>query len=190
MCIHLHDMLGNSESQNIRTVGAGRDLQRSYGPIPLQSRTPTAGCISRRPGGSWVSPEKENPQPPWQPVPVLHYPHCEEFPSHIGAELPVVQFMAISPCPVPTDCWREVGHVSLTPMLKIFININQIPSESSFLKAEQTQFAQLFLIREMLQALYHLCGPLLDSLQEIPVFFVPGSPELATVLSTQVQYWR
>ena len=65
MCIHLHDMLGNSESQNIRTVGAGRDLQRSYGPIPLQSRTPTAGCISRRPGGSWVSPEKENPQPPW-----------------------------------------------------------------------------------------------------------------------------
>ena len=33
----------------------------------------------------------------------------------------------------------------------------------------------------MLQALYHFCGPPLDSFQEIPVFFVPESPELDTV---------
>jgi len=75
-----------------------------------------------------------------------------------------------------------VGHAPLTPTLKIFININKIPSQSSFLKAEQTQFAQPFLIGEMLQALYHLCGPLLDSL---PVFFVLGSPELDTVLQVR-----
>ena len=56
------------------------------------------------------------------------------------------------------------------PTLKIFININKITSES-FLKAEQTQIAQRFLTGEMLQALYHLCDPPLDSLQEIPVFF-------------------
>ena len=77
--------------------------------------------------------------------------------------------------------------MSLSPTLKIFLNINKIPSQSSFLKAEQTQVTQPFLIVEILQAVYHLCGPLLDSLQEIPVFFVPGSPELATILSTQVQ---
>jgi len=34
----------------------------------------------------------------------------------------------------------------------------------------------------MLQALYHLCGPSLESFQEIPVFLVLGSSELDTVL--------
>ena len=60
--------------------------------------------------------------------------------------------------------------------------MNQVPSQSSFLKDEPTQVIQPFLVGEMLQALFHLCGPPLDSLQEIPVFFVPGSPELDTVL--------
>lgn len=50
------------------------------------------------------------------------------------------------------------------------------------LKVEQTQFAQPFLIGKMLQAFYHHCGPPLDSLQEIPVFFVSESPEVDTVL--------
>ena len=61
---------------------------------------------------------------------------------------------ADSPCPVPTDCWKEAGHVLLTPTLKIFININQITSESSFLKAEQTQVAQPFLTGGMLQTVF------------------------------------
>ena len=41
--------------------------------------------------------------PPGQPVPVLHHPHCEEVPLHIGAELLMLQFMAISPHPVRTE---------------------------------------------------------------------------------------
>jgi len=53
------------------------------------------------------------------------------------------------------------------------------------LKAEQNQVAQPFLVREVLQALYHLHGPLLESLQEIPVFFVPRSPELDTKLQVR-----
>jgi len=81
---------------------------------------------------------------------VLCHPHCAEVPSHIGVELSVLQFMAISPCPVPTGHGKEVGHVPLTPTLKILININKIPSQSSFLKAEQTHFAQPFLTGEML----------------------------------------
>ena len=33
-----------------------------------------------------------------QPVPQLCHPHREEVPSHAGAELPVLQLTAISPC--------------------------------------------------------------------------------------------
>ena len=38
------------------------------------------------------------------------------------------------------------------------------------------------LLREMLQVPTQLCGPLLDPLQQFPVFLQPGSPELVTVL--------
>ena len=62
-----------TESQNHRIVGAGRDLQRPLSPAPLQSRLPTAGCTGRCPGGSWISPEKETPQPPWAACSVLHH---------------------------------------------------------------------------------------------------------------------
>ncbi len=74
--------------------------------------------------------------------------------------------------------------------LKIFININRILSQSSFLKAEQTQITQPFLIGEMLQPPYYLCGPPLDSFQEIPVFFVPGSPELDALLQVRPDQGR
>ena len=80
--------------------------------------------------------------------------------------------------------------MSLIPTLKILININQILSESSFLKAEQTRVSQPFIIGEMLQAPYHLCGPLLDSFQEIHVFFAPGSSELDTILQVRPDQGR
>jgi len=63
-------------------------------------------------------------------------------------------------------------------------------SESSFLKAEQTQFTQPFLIGEVLQALHDLCGPPLDFLQEILVCLIPGSPELDTVLQVRPDQGR
>ena len=40
---------------------------------------------------------------PRQAVLMLCYPHCEEVPLYIGAELSMLKFMAISPCPIPTD---------------------------------------------------------------------------------------
>ena len=58
-----------------------------------------------------------------QPVPALHHPYCEEVLQHICAELPMPQFMAISPRSVPTDHWKAVGHVCLFPTPKIFITI-------------------------------------------------------------------
>ena len=63
--------------------------------------------------------------------------------------------------------------------------MNQVPSQSSFLKDEPTQVTQPFLTGQMLQALFHLCGPPQDSLQEISVFFVPGNLELDTVLQVR-----
>jgi len=114
---------------------------------------------------------------------MLCYPHCEEVPLYIGAELSMLKFMAISPCPIPTDHWKEVGHVSLTPTLKIFININKITSES-FLKAELAQFAQPFLIGQMFQAsLWHSTGLSLG----YPCLFC--TRESGTVYSTSVEAW-
>ena len=49
-------------SQKHRIIGVGRDLCGSSGPTPLPTR---AGCTGPCPGGSWISPEKENPQPLW-----------------------------------------------------------------------------------------------------------------------------
>ena len=50
---------------NNRTVEARRDLQTSLSPALPQSRPPVASCIGKCPGGSWISPEEENPQSPW-----------------------------------------------------------------------------------------------------------------------------
>uniref|UniRef100_A0A8D2N8T6 Oxygen-dependent coproporphyrinogen-III oxidase, mitochondrial n=1 Tax=Zonotrichia albicollis TaxID=44394 RepID=A0A8D2N8T6_ZONAL len=46
---------------------------------------------------------------------------------------------------------------SLTPSLQLFIDTDEVLSQSSLLKAEQTQLPQPFLIREILQTLNHFC---------------------------------
>ena len=47
-------------------VGVGRDLCGSSTPTPpTEAGSPRAGCTGPCPGGSWISPEKETPQPPW-----------------------------------------------------------------------------------------------------------------------------
>lgn len=76
----------------------------------------------------------------------------------------------------------EVGHVSLTPTLKMFININKITSEFSFLKTEQAQLAQPFLTGQMLQDFHHPCGPPLDPLQMLHILPVLDSSKLDAVV--------
>ena len=64
---HLHTVSRNwffrsqnhTESQNIR--GWKSHLVQT----PAKAGSPTAGCTGPCPGGSWISPEKETPQPPW-----------------------------------------------------------------------------------------------------------------------------
>ena len=99
-------------SQNHRTVGAGRDLQRSLSPTPCQIRLPTAGCTGRCPGGSWISPEKETPQPPLgslfsAPSPSLwrsSYAHlcgtsCASVCGHFPLSCRHAQLKRVWPCP-------------------------------------------------------------------------------------------
>ena len=68
-----------SESQNHRIVGFGRDLRRSSSPTPLQNRPPTAGCTSRCPGRSWISAEKRIHNLTGQPVPELRHLTIKKF---------------------------------------------------------------------------------------------------------------
>ena len=75
---------------------------------------------------------------------------------------------------------RAWPHPLDTRPLDIHTSIDKIPPQSPLPWTEQSQVSQPFLIREVLQALYHLCGPPLDSFQEIPVFFVLGGSELDT----------
>ena len=54
------------QSQNHRNVGAGRDLWRSLSPTPPPAKqAPYSRLYCRHPAGFGVSPEKDNPQPPW-----------------------------------------------------------------------------------------------------------------------------
>lgn len=64
---------------------------------------------------------------------------------------------------------------------QVCIDIDKIPP-LSLLQAEQSQISQLSLMKEMLQAPKHPCGPPRDSLHQFPVFLELESPELNTVL--------
>jgi len=69
-----------------------------------------------------------------------------------------------SPCPIAMQQQEEPGLIHLpSTSLQVYINVNQISSQLSFPQAEQTQVIQALLLQEMLQVLYHLCGPLLES---------------------------
>jgi len=54
---------------------------------------------------------------PGQTVPLLCHLQHKEVILHVGVKLPTLQFMAISLRPVPTDHWKEVSHVPLSPTL-------------------------------------------------------------------------
>lgn len=70
------------------------------------------------------------------------------------------QFVPIASWPQSTE---EPGSVFFAAFPQIFISIDKMPPEPSFLKAEQSQISQTFLLWKMLTSLNHLHGPLLDS---------------------------
>jgi len=90
-----------TESQNHRMVGVGRDLCESSSPILLSKQ----GHL-QQPAQDLVQAGLEYLQSrrlhnfPEQPVPVLRHPQREDILPHVQTELPVPQFVPISPCPV------------------------------------------------------------------------------------------
>ena len=62
-----------TESQSVR--GWKGPLWVIWCNPPAEAGSPRAGCTGPCPGGSWTSPEKENPQPPWAT--------CSRAPSHL-----------------------------------------------------------------------------------------------------------
>jgi len=53
----------STESQNVR--GWKGPLWVTQSSPPAEAGSPRAGCTGPHPGGAWISPEKETPQPPW-----------------------------------------------------------------------------------------------------------------------------
>ena len=152
-------------SQNHRMLGLGEPSGDHPAQPPAEAGSPRAGCTGPCPGGSWISPEKETPQPLWAAWARLRHPQREEVLPHVQLELPRLQFVPVAPCPVAGHHWKESGPVLLTPTLQIFRGISKVPSQPSLLQAEQAQLPQPLLVGEMLQSPPHPRSPPLDSLQ-------------------------
>jgi len=111
---------------------------------------------------------------------VLGHPHRESV-SWCQKVLLVFHFLCIASGPVTVCHWKEpVASSSLHPAFRYYIHWWDLPTR--LLLAEKSQLSQPFLIREMLQSLNHVCGPLQDSLWYVPVSLVLRSPDLDTVL--------
>ena len=170
-------------------VGVGRDLCGSSSPTLLPKQV---GCRGPCPGGSWISPEKETPQPPWQPVPGLRHPQREEVLPHVQVELPVLQFVPVAPCPVAGHLWKESGPILLTPTLEVFLSIYEVASQCSLLQAEQAQLPQPFLIGEMPQSPHHHISFIFPDAKSLPPprpsDLLPGIPR--SWATRPVARWR
>ncbi|KAK4819146.1 hypothetical protein QYF61_025826 [Mycteria americana] len=105
---------------------------------------------------------------PGQPVPMLDNPFGEvKFPN-IQSKPPLAQPETISSCPMTCYLGEETDpHLSTTSS-----------------QAKQPQFPQPLLIRLLLQTLYELCCPSLDTLQHLNVSLVVGSPKLNTAFES------
>ena len=132
---------------------------------PAEAGSPTAGFTGLCPGGSWISPEKETPQPPWAACSSAPSPSEGRSSSSCSDGISVLEFVPVAPCPVAGHHWKESGPILLTPTLKIYMGIYKVPSQPSLLQAEQAQLPQPFLTGEMLQSPHHPCSTPLDSLQ-------------------------
>ena len=87
---------------------------------------------------------------------VQSLPRNEALP-HVRVELPVHPFIPIASCAISGYHRAEPGSCS-DSSLQPFTDTDEVPSQSSLLRAEQPQHPQLFLVRKMLQSLHHLCN--------------------------------
>ena len=111
-------------SQNHRIVGVGRDLCGSSSPTPppKQGHLQQAAQDLVQAGLEYLQRRRLH-NLTGQPVPVLRHPQREEVPPHVQTELPVPQFVPITPCPVTGHHWKELG--------PIWANLLRVHSNSS-----------------------------------------------------------
>jgi len=104
--------------------GVGRDLCGSSSPtaLPKQGHLQQAAQDLVQVGLKYLQRRRLH-NLPGQPVPGLHHPQREEVLPHVQTELPLLQFVAVAPCPVAGHYCKELGPILLTPTLKIFVSI-------------------------------------------------------------------
>jgi len=82
-------------------VGVRRDLCGSSSPtsLPKQGHLQQAAQDLVQAGLEYLQRRRLHSLP-GQPIPGLRHPQREEVPPHVQTELPVPQFVSITPCPV------------------------------------------------------------------------------------------
>lgn len=83
---------------------------------------------------------------------------------------------------LPLDTPKDFGSIFFIPSQQVFVHSEEIPPDPSLPQPKQFQLSQLLLLCQMLQLLHPLCGPLLNSFQDVYVSLVLGSTEWELVL--------
>ena len=74
---------------------------------------------------------------------MLHCSDTEEFLPFVSVELPVLQFVPVAPCSTVAYHQKESGPIGSTPAVYMFINSDEIPSQSCLLHTEVSQVSAL-----------------------------------------------
>jgi len=165
------------ESQKHRMAEAGRDLWVPLGQPLLQQCHPEQGAQAHGQATSG-DPQGGDPTASGQSVPLLHHTHSTKVLPHVLRKHSVDRFVPFASHPLTGHHWKKPGCVLFAPSLQVFIGIDEIHFEIPFLQDEQSRLSQPLLIGKMLQALHHLCGPVLDSFQYVLVS-CSGGPRTA-----------
>lgn len=127
----------------------------------------------------------ETPPPPWAPAPVLGHPPSAEVCPELGGPL-----LCVSLCPWPLGLSLAPSPLQPPPG---YLSAGRRCPEPALLQAGQSQLSQPLLMAEMLQSLHHLDGPVLGSLQSVPVSCTgqpssgPSTPGLASLVWSRAE---
>lgn len=116
--------------------------------------------------------------------------HCsvtltEKVLPDVQIEPPLLHFVLI----VSRVGMRHHWFCPVCTLLQVFIHVGKIPLSFLFSRINSPRSLSCFLIGEVLQPLYHLCAPYLDSVQYLHVTFIlerttgEASPVLRRIIS-------
>lgn len=156
------------------------DPQRSSGPSPLFKQGHLDPLIQDQLQLFFLNISTDTPPLSWAICASAWSTSQQEvFPVADIKRKPVFQFMPTASCPASGHHWEVVVSILFAPSLQVLLcALNAFITVKTLLSLlfPSLPFSQPFLIERILQFLSHLQGPLLDSLQYIPVFLV--IPEL------------